>query len=121
MKSSIHSILFISILSFTILSCQSEPIEVEFEEINDQDLAIFRVYNHTDQDYLGIDFEVTYLDDRKEIILIDTVSYPISLDQDSIPQVFLRANGQTIFVQRVPENTVTTTGRTISSIPSDDL
>ena len=119
MRYSIQSIFLILTLSLVSFGCQSDPIEVNFEEITDQGVAVFSVYNHTDQDYTKMEFEVTYLNDMGDTILVDTISYEMA--DDSPNQIFLEANGQTIFSQGAPENTVTASGRAISSVIAEDL
>jgi hypothetical protein len=82
---------------------------VELVEINESDIAIFKVSNNTSEDILGIDFELTYSNTDKKVIKVDTVHY------SSSSGVFLKARGQTIIAQKVPSNTNTATAKIIST------
>lgn len=114
MKQVIKPLMCISILALLSVGCQMGPQEVEFIRITDQGVAIFEVNNLTDQDYTEMEFEVSYLNGQDEVILIDTLHYEVA---DDLPnQIFLEANGQTMFSQTVPENTVSATGRIISAV-----
>ena len=114
MRKSIYSILLIAIFTLLNAGCQSGPDEVEFIRITDQGIAMFQVNNLTDQDYNKMDFEITYMNDRDEVILIDTLHYEMA--EESANQIFLEAGGQSMISQIVPENTVTATGRILSVV-----
>jgi len=94
-----------------MISCQIfSDYNVKFEEINEEDIAIFRVFNNTSKDILSIDFELTYFNAEKEIIKVDTVNYSLSSGG-----VFLKSEGQTVIAQKVPSNTHTASAKIIST------
>ncbi|MDX1592549.1 MAG: hypothetical protein R3283_11320 [Balneolaceae bacterium] len=114
MRTSFNQLLLILATSLFIYGCQKEPVDVELIRINDQGIAMFEVYNRTDQNFSEMDFEVTYLDGQNEVILIDTLHYEMA--EESAIQIFLEANGETMFSQTVPENTVSASARIINRV-----
>ena len=82
---------------------------VELVEINEKGIAIFEVSNYTSDDILSIDFELTYSNSSREVIKVDTVQY------SSSSGAFIKAEGQTIIAQKVPNNTSTATAKIIST------
>lgn len=108
MINKLKSLLLLSLFFALIISCQIfSNYYVRFEEINEEGIAIFRVFNNTSKDILSIDFELTYFNAEKEIIKVDTLQYSSG--------VFLQAEGQTIIAQKVPNKTHTASAKIIST------
>lgn len=113
MNNKINSLLIIITLSFLGISCQNSSRQVKLLEINDNGIAIFKVTNTTHKDFSGIGLELKYLSIDDEVIKVDTVHY--SMSESATTQIFIEACGQTTIALKVPANTITASGKIIST------
>ncbi len=90
-------------------ACEKEDLPVKFIDINDTGLARFEVKNKTGQDVATLTAEFTYFSEFDRAIMIDTVDYRMKNRQ----RAFLKAGEETSLVQKVPEATVSATGRVL--------
>lgn len=84
-----------------VTACSTDPAVVSFDEVNSTGLASFALENRSDSDIAGITFELTYLSEAGDVLLVDTVSYR-SGERDGGRPPFLEAGEETFFAQRVP-------------------
>ena len=107
---SMFTVIFIALL---LVSCQSDSdYDVDFLEINDNNIAIFKIYNNTDSNLMSVNVELTYVDAANKVTKVDTVSYKMVENTD--PQYFLMAGEETMISQTVPDNTVDASGKIVS-------
>lgn len=107
MVNTIKSLLFISLVFSLTISCHLiSNYHVELLEINEEGLAIFKVLNNTSEDILSMKFELTYSNADKKVIKVDTVGYRSGF--------IIKAKGETMIVQKVPDNTTTASARILS-------
>lgn len=113
----------LTILLTTILvSCQYEPVEVEFIGIEDN-IANFIVKGSADQDIYSLNFVVTYYSPTDEVLKTDTVEYTATAGTEGNIIPFLEAEGQTYFSQKAPANAKSASATAIKvnyEKPSDD-
>lgn len=91
------------ISSFILISCVNDNVNAEFTEIKNN-IARFDIVNNSNKDIGKITFEIKFLDNLDNILLIDTLDYQMSKEyhKDKIP--FLKANDKTFIVKSIPNN-----------------
>lgn len=89
------------VVALVVATCSTDPAVVSFDDVSSTGLANFTLENRSDGDIAGITFELTYLSDVGDVLLVDTVSYR-SAEEDGGRPPFLEAGEETFFVQRAP-------------------
>lgn len=99
-------------LLFCLSACSKEGIQVELTEIKNN-LVLFAVENHTDQDIYSIEFEITYYSTDKSLLKIDTVSYSKTTDVSGNIVPFVKAGGETTITYSMPQETSSATAKVL--------
>ena len=102
----------ILIFILVLIGCKKDPVEVEFWKIQNN-VALFTVENNTEKDIYSVAFEVTLFSKDKSVLKIDTVSYSNTRDAEGKMIPFVEAGQETFFSYGIPEETASTSARTI--------
>lgn len=89
------------VFALGLAACSTDPAVVSFDDVDSTGLAHFTLENRSDGDIADVTFELTYLSEAGDVLLIDTVSYR-SGEEDGTRPPFLEAGEETFFMQRVP-------------------
>jgi hypothetical protein len=99
-------------LLFCLSACSKEGIQVELTEIKNN-LVLFAVENHTNQDIYSIEFEITYYSSDKSLLKIDTVSYSKTTDVAGNIVPFVKSGKETFITYSMPQETSSATARVL--------
>ncbi|AFL85698.1 hypothetical protein Belba_3186 [Belliella baltica DSM 15883] len=99
-------LLILFFVVFSIYACSNDPFNITVEEL-EADLVRIRIENNTEKNYRNLTLIITYLDDSKEKIKVDTVSYKMHPTSSCEDCIFLEAKESTFIVQKVPVGTRT--------------
>lgn len=95
-------ILFFILFSFT--ACNDDPFSIKVEELDSESVRI-RIENNTEKNYRNLTMIITYFDESKKKIKVDTVNYKMHANSACKDCIFLEAKGSTFIVQKVPIGT----------------
>ncbi|WP_439475833.1 hypothetical protein [Algoriphagus formosus] len=99
-------------LLFCLSACSKEGIQVELAEIKNN-LVLFAVENHTDQDIYSIELEITYYSTDKSLLKTDTVSYSKTTDVSGNIIPFVKAGEETTITYSMPQETSSASARVL--------
>lgn len=101
--------LLILLVTGIFYACNNDP-SLNFEEINENEIARFTANNPTDRDIDSLKVEITYISESGETLKTDSVNYSM----EELDEPFLKAGEETSIVQIVPPGTTTVEGRLIN-------